>query len=399
VYYVAPNGNDANPGTQSQPFATLQHALFVAQDGNVVHMMPGVHNLGGANLTMADSITLEGEGTDSVVTNGRRITIMTGVTIRDLVFRDFDHSSAGDSVLQLGSGANIDGLVIERVVFESAYGAIWGRKFDGNLTNARIADCTIRDIVAPVMVHGIFIATNQTMSNIEIVGNTITNVATTSDVSPAYVVFLGLDLERPADHVLIDGNVIDGVTGGTQENSSYYAEARAILTYGDYHTISNNQIRNINQGIAHTGIYVKGSHTRILNNVIYRGGSTDVGSGDITVKGNGNVDNVISGNTVTSDAPGGGMVILTKGEATIENNYVRHQSAGYGIYSYDVVNGIWVRNNYVEVLGRAVGIYNAPTGSEYAHNTIISYEGPIKMISGDVHVHDNNECLGYECIE
>lgn len=32
-YYVSPTGNDLNPGTSDQPFATIQKAANVAKDG------------------------------------------------------------------------------------------------------------------------------------------------------------------------------------------------------------------------------------------------------------------------------------------------------------------------------------------------------------------------------
>ena len=36
LYYVATNGNDANPGTLAQPFATWQKAINLAQPGDTI---------------------------------------------------------------------------------------------------------------------------------------------------------------------------------------------------------------------------------------------------------------------------------------------------------------------------------------------------------------------------
>ena len=44
TYYVATNGSDSNPGTQSAPFATLQHASTVAVAGDTVLVRQGVYN-------------------------------------------------------------------------------------------------------------------------------------------------------------------------------------------------------------------------------------------------------------------------------------------------------------------------------------------------------------------
>jgi hypothetical protein len=43
-FFVAPSGSDGNPGTQSQPFKTLTHALSVAGCGNQVHVAPGTYD-------------------------------------------------------------------------------------------------------------------------------------------------------------------------------------------------------------------------------------------------------------------------------------------------------------------------------------------------------------------
>jgi hypothetical protein len=43
AYYVAPNGDDADPGTLDSPWATVQHAADVIQPGNVVYLRAGVY--------------------------------------------------------------------------------------------------------------------------------------------------------------------------------------------------------------------------------------------------------------------------------------------------------------------------------------------------------------------
>lgn len=42
-YYVAPNGDDANPGTEASPFATVQHAHDVAQPGDLIYLRGGTY--------------------------------------------------------------------------------------------------------------------------------------------------------------------------------------------------------------------------------------------------------------------------------------------------------------------------------------------------------------------
>ena len=42
-FHVAPNGNDANPGTQTAPVRTIQHAADLAQPGDVITVHEGVY--------------------------------------------------------------------------------------------------------------------------------------------------------------------------------------------------------------------------------------------------------------------------------------------------------------------------------------------------------------------
>ena len=57
TYYVSPNGNNANPGTISQPFATLQKAHDVANPGDTIYMRGGTYT-----LTSYVNITKSGSG-------------------------------------------------------------------------------------------------------------------------------------------------------------------------------------------------------------------------------------------------------------------------------------------------------------------------------------------------
>jgi len=43
VYYVAPDGNDGNPGTEAQPFRTISQGVSVAQAGDTVYVREGTY--------------------------------------------------------------------------------------------------------------------------------------------------------------------------------------------------------------------------------------------------------------------------------------------------------------------------------------------------------------------
>ena len=46
TYYVAPNGSDSNPGTQTQPFFTLNKAWTVVAAGDIIYMRGGTYHYG-----------------------------------------------------------------------------------------------------------------------------------------------------------------------------------------------------------------------------------------------------------------------------------------------------------------------------------------------------------------
>jgi hypothetical protein len=43
-FYVSTSGLDSNPGSQSSPWATIQHAAIVAAPGDTVHVASGTYS-------------------------------------------------------------------------------------------------------------------------------------------------------------------------------------------------------------------------------------------------------------------------------------------------------------------------------------------------------------------
>ena len=51
TYYVAPDGSDSDPGTETQPWATFQHAADTAHPGDIVCFREGTYPTDEAHLT------------------------------------------------------------------------------------------------------------------------------------------------------------------------------------------------------------------------------------------------------------------------------------------------------------------------------------------------------------
>ena len=73
VYYVAPHGNDANPGTESQPWRTIQKAANALVAGDTVYIRGGAYNESVRFFksgTQGNPITLTNYGNEIVTING-----------------------------------------------------------------------------------------------------------------------------------------------------------------------------------------------------------------------------------------------------------------------------------------------------------------------------------------
>lgn len=46
TFYISPTGNDQNPGSESRPWKTLQHAADISNPGDLIIIMPGIYNKG-----------------------------------------------------------------------------------------------------------------------------------------------------------------------------------------------------------------------------------------------------------------------------------------------------------------------------------------------------------------
>lgn len=102
LYYVAPNGNDSNPGTLEAPFLTINHAAQLALPGDTVRVREGVYrewvNPAEGGLTPASRITYEAMPGEHVVIKGSEIatgwalvdgTVWT-VTVDNALFGDWN---------------------------------------------------------------------------------------------------------------------------------------------------------------------------------------------------------------------------------------------------------------------------------------------------------------------
>ena len=95
AYYVGPSGDDSNPGTQDQPWKTIQHAIDSAGTGDTIYIRAGVyaesiqlHRSGqeGSPITLAnyggETVTIDGGGDPAIADlDGTEYWIVQGLTL------------------------------------------------------------------------------------------------------------------------------------------------------------------------------------------------------------------------------------------------------------------------------------------------------------------------------
>jgi Protein of unknown function (DUF1565) len=125
-FYVSPNGSDTNPGTQTEPWRTIQHAADVAQAGSTINVRGGVYEelvtiKSSGNATdgyitfqsypgetaVLDATHFTPEGRSAIVTiHNQSYVRIKGFEIRN--FRTAEHHLAPLGISVMGSGSHIE---------------------------------------------------------------------------------------------------------------------------------------------------------------------------------------------------------------------------------------------------------------------------------------------------
>lgn len=131
TYYVAPNGDDSNPGTEAQPFRTLDKGISVLDSGDTLYIREG---------TYYEEVTVSSSGTA-----GKQITISAYPEEHPII--DAQGTLPGDYYGYLitlrGDYITLSGLEIKNV-----YGtAVWVRGSHNIVRNMKIHHCLNKAIL------------------------------------------------------------------------------------------------------------------------------------------------------------------------------------------------------------------------------------------------------------
>ena len=273
-YYVASNGNDANPGTQQLPFATIQRASKVALPGTTVHVAPGNYS-GGFKTVMS--------GTES-----QRIyyisTTRWGAKIVPPI-----HSSNNVAWDNRGNFVDIIGFDIDggnpNAGIKWTYG-IYNAGSYNVIKNNRVHHL-MRD--APCTGAGgaaINIDSYYKGVKVDVIGNSVHDIGpqgcrfvqgiyiSTSGSAKNNVVYgiggAAIQMWHDATNVVVSNNTVSASSTGILVGGGDYYHTRGP---NDYTTVHNNIVYDNTYGISEQG--ATGVHNTYRNNLVFQSTASD----------------------------------------------------------------------------------------------------------------------------
>jgi hypothetical protein len=258
VYTPLATGNDANPGTIDAPFATISHAITVAQAGNTIWVDAGTYR---EDITVDKSLTIKGANYCATPNAGPRASaesIIQPLT-NDPVNNTFVYlnGSASNTIIDgftldgdntaVGGGVSMNGADVNAAEAVGAY--------DG-LSNVTISN----NIIKNLNYSGIDFY-NYYNGGAATSGNSITNNRFENILPSSYGI--GVLIYNNC-YTSITNNVMTGVRVGIQTGNFYLANPGS----SGYQNIANNTISTIRRGIFHNLFYSSASPYTISNNII-----------------------------------------------------------------------------------------------------------------------------------
>ncbi len=316
AYYVAPNGDDANPGSEAQPWRTIQHAAESVGPGDTVYVREGVYH---------EAVTILVSGSEA----GGYIT-----------FRNYP----GERPVLDGTGLSDPDGVNAFYIEDQSYLIIQGFEIRNYTTTLR------NSVPMAIQVTG-------ASHHIQILDNEIHRIETHAPVdadglgADAHGIAVYGNRATPIRHLLIQGNHLHHLVLGSSE---------AVVLNGNVEqfTVTQNLIHDTNnialdfigfEGTAPDAAYDQARYGVVISNTIYNVDSAsnpayggERSAGGIYVDGGAHI--LIEQNQVFSANIGIELASEHAGRATrfitVRNNLIYHnQIAGIAMGGYDTLRG------------------------------------------------------------
>lgn len=376
-FYVSTTGNDSNPGTQTAPWQTVQHAADTARAGSTVNVRGGVYE----ELV---SIKASGNGTDGFITfrsypgetaildaehltpSGRQgvLTIhnqsyvrIEGFEIRN--FRTAEHRLTPLGISILGAGSHIELLKNNVHHIEQTFNGRDAPGRGGNGFGIAVYGTDAKTPISDLIIDGNEVHHLQTGSSESLVVNgNVTNFRITHNVvhdnNNIGIDIIGFERTAPDPAVdqardgLVSGNLVYRIT--SRGNPAYGDEQNSDGIYVDGGTrvlIEQNVMHDVDFGIelasehkdratsyitarnnliyhSHTaGVSIGGyaperghtEHCTVVNNTLYDDDTSGTGSGEFKMQWN-MAGNIFANNIVYA----GTRCLMTVNKSQVDKN-------------------------------------------------------------------------------
>ncbi len=371
TYYVAKSGSDTNPGTQSQPFLTINHAAGLAQAGDTVLVEAGVYNelvapknSGSAAQGYITISAMPGQaavidGTGLGVPGGQRglMTLQNSsyIVVQGFELRNYTTASRKQvpvGVYIFGAGSNV------QIVNNHIHDIVTTAKTTPKACGSNALGMAVYGSSAPEAISALVVSGNELddlktgcSESMSIDGN-VDGFAVTSNIvhdnDNIGIDAIGFERVSPdpdydqARNGEIRGNTVYNITSyGNPDYGKQYASDGIYVDGGTQITIEQNLVHNVDLGIEmasehkghvtsyiiarnnvvyqdnSNGISIGGyanrvggsDHVTVVNNTLYDNDTKKTGSGEFQIQWHG-TDNVFENN-----------IVYASPQALLLNNY------------------------------------------------------------------------------
>ena len=371
TWYVSPGGSDATGnGSESNPFQSIQHAVDVSDNGDIVVALPGIYyeqisfdgkdiTVGSQYFTTGDTVYIE----ETVIDGSSETCPVTfwGGETRDALLTGFTIQNGLGCVYGQGGGVYIEqsSPTLDHLIIQNNIATTSGGGVLVNIgSNPLLKNLTIRDNSFAMNGGGISVAS----ASADIENCKIYNNNSVEDYS------LGGGISFSGSSGTISGSVISNnisESGGgiSCYNSSPTIEETIIVSNeADYGggincrenaspTISNVTIKN---NIASQGGGIRcrdNSHAYIENSTILGNSAFQYGGGLYSNNANPNIDHSVI--VQNSAEHGGGIYGRINSDINIQNTTISDNFATEG-------GGLYLRNNSATWVERTIFWNNSP---------------------------------------
>ena len=376
-FYVAPTGNDSNPGTQAAPWRTIQHAADTARAGSTVNVRGGIYE----ELV---SINASGNATDGFITvrsypgetavleaahltpsersgvltiNSKSYVRIEGFEIRN--YRTAEHRLVPLGINVIGAGSHIELLKNNVHHIEQTFEGRDAPGQGGNGFGIAVYGTDAKTPITDLIIDGNEVHHLKTGSSESLVVNgNVTNFRITHNVvhdnNNIGIDVIGFERTAPDPAVdqardgVVSGNLVYNIT--SRGNPAYRNDEFSDGIYVDGGTrilIEQNVIHDVDFGIelasehkdratsyvtarnnlvyhCHTaGVSIGGyapergrtDHCTVLNNTLYENDTSATGSGELQMQWN-MADNIFANNIVYA----GSRCLMTLNKSEVKSD-------------------------------------------------------------------------------